>query len=164
MGRQQLTYGLIALFMAVSATYSTWALADNHLPKAAQDTLSWDAQLPFDDGVLVGKLDNGFEYYIRKNIEPKDRVVMYLATKVGSILENDDELGLAHFTEHMNFNGTKNFPKNDLIHYLQSAGVRFGSDLNAYTGFEQTVYRLHIPSAGPALLQNGLQVLRDWAQ
>lgn len=129
-----------------------------------QDTLAWDAVLPFDKGVLRGELDNGFTYYIRKNIEPKDRVVMYLATNVGSILENENELGLAHFMEHMNFNGTKNFPKNELVHYLQSAGVRFGSDLNAYTGFEQTVYQLPIPSDDSELLQNGLQVLRDWAQ
>ncbi len=164
MRKQQLPNRLFVLLMAVSAMYSTWAHAENHLPTRTQDTLAWDTQLPFDDGVLVGKLDNGFEYYIRKNVEPKDRVVMYLATKVGSILETDDELGLAHFMEHMNFNGTKNFPKNELIHYLQSAGVRFGSDLNAYTGFEQTVYQLPIPSDDLELLQNGLQVLRDWAQ
>lgn len=130
----------------------------------AADTLKWSAPLPFDNEVKVGKLKNGFTYYIRKNQEPKDRVTMYLGVKVGSILENEKELGLAHFLEHMNFNGLKHFPKNDLVNYLQSAGVRFGSDLNAYTGFDQTVYQLPIPSDDPALLKNGLQVLRDWAQ
>src|SRR5690606_28820021 len=83
---------------------------------------------------------------------------------VGSILETEEELGLAHFMEHMNFNGLKHFPKNALVDYLQKAGVRFGSDLNAYTGFDQTVYQLPIPSDDPELLKNGLQVMRDWAQ
>src|SRR5690606_14968498 len=91
-------------------------------------------------------------------------VTMYLATKVGSILETEEEQGLAHFMEHMNFNGLKHFPKNELVDYLQRAGVRFGSDLNAYTSFDQTVYQLPIPSDDPELLQNGLQVIRDWAQ
>jgi len=120
--------------------------------------------LPMDGTVVRGRLENGLAYYIRHNEEPKDRVVMYLATKVGSILETEDELGLAHFLEHMQFNGTKNFPKNELVNYLQKAGVRFGSDLNAYTSFDETVYQLPIPSDDPELLKNGLQVLRDWAQ
>lgn len=132
--------------------------------RSAVDTLSWDAPLPFDQEVKTGKLENGFQYFIRKNVEPKDRVTMYLATKVGSILETEEELGLAHFMEHMNFNGLKHFPKNELVDYLQRAGVRFGSDLNAYTGFDKTVYQLPIPSDDPELLKNGLQVLRDWAQ
>ncbi len=135
----------------------------------AQDVTSPDDfrlvdTLPMDKSVTRGRLGNGLVYYIRHNQEPKDRVVMYLATKVGSILETDDELGLAHFLEHMQFNGTKNFPKNELVNYLQKAGVRFGSDLNAYTSFEETVYQLPIPSDDPELLKNGLQVLRDWAQ
>lgn len=130
----------------------------------AQDTLAWDRKLPFDDEVLRGTLENGFTYFIRKNQEPENRVTMFLAVKVGSILETEEELGLAHFLEHMNFNGLKHFPKNELVNYLQTAGVRFGSDLNAYTGFDQTVYQLPIPSDDPELLKNGLQVMRDWAQ
>lgn len=130
----------------------------------AQDTLKWNQPLPFDNEVKVGQLKNGFKYYIRKNVEPEKRVTMYLGMKVGSILETEEERGLAHFLEHMNFNGLKHFPKNDLVNYLQKAGVRFGSDLNAYTGFEQTVYQLPIPSDDPELLKNGLQVMRDWAQ
>lgn len=129
-----------------------------------RDTLQWDTKLPFDESVIHGELENGFEYYIRKNTEPENRVTMYLGIKVGSILENENELGLAHFLEHMNFNGLKHFPKNDLVDYLQRAGVRFGSDLNAYTGFDETVYQLPIPSDDPELLKNGLQVMRDWAQ
>src|ERR1700710_937626 len=119
--------------------------------------------IPFDAAVRTGKLPNGFTYYIRHNEEPKDRVMMYLVNKVGSILETDDQQGLAHFMEHMSFNGTKHFPKNELVDYLQKSGVRFGADLNAYTGFDQTVYQLPLPTDKPAILANGLQIMRDWA-
>lgn len=149
-------------FGAVKA--STTGMHNEARQILVQDTLGWNAALPFDKEVKTGKLKNGFQYYIRKNVEPKERVTMYLATKVGSILETEDQLGLAHFLEHMNFNGLKHFPKNELVNYLQKAGVRFGSDLNAYTGFDQTVYQLPIPSDDPELLKNGLQVMRDWAQ
>lgn len=120
--------------------------------------------LPLDAAVKIGKLPNGFTYYIRKNTEPKNRVTLYLANKVGSILENDNQRGLAHFMEHMSFNGTKNFPKNELVNYLQKTGVRFGADLNAYTSFDETVYQLPIPSDDPEILKNGLQIMRDWAK
>lgn len=131
-------------------------------PKTAQKPLS--EVIPLDPAIKIGKLPNGFTYYIRKNVEPKNRVQLYLANKVGSILENDDQKGLAHFMEHMGFNGTKNFPKNDLVNYLQKAGVRFGADLNAYTSFDETVYQLPIPSDDPEVLKNGIQIMRDWAQ
>jgi len=120
--------------------------------------------LPLDPAVRTGKLPNGFTYYIRHNEEPKNRVIFYLANKVGSILETDDQRGLAHFMEHMSFNGTKHFPKNKLVDYLQKSGVRFGADLNAYTNFDETVYQLPIPSDKPELVQGGLQIMRDWAQ
>src|SRR5690606_2808138 len=120
-----LTFPLFALFLVPRVAISN--------PPPLADSLTLTDTLPMDSTVLRGKLPNGFTYYIRHNEEPKDRVVMYLATKVGSILETDDERGLAHFLEHMQFNGTKNFPKNELVDYLQRAGVRFGSDLNAYT-------------------------------
>jgi zinc protease len=120
--------------------------------------------LLLDPEVRTGKLANGFTYYIRHNEEPKNRVVFYLANKVGSILETEDQRGLAHFMEHMSFNGTKHFPHNELVNYLQKAGVRFGADINAYTSFDETVYQLPIPSDKPELLQGGLQIMRDWAQ
>lgn len=128
------------------------------------DSLKLTDPIPPDMTVKRGKLPNGFTYYIKHNAEPDDRVVMYLAVKVGSVQETDDQRGLAHFLEHMNFNGTENFPKNELIDYLQQAGVRFGSDLNAHTSYTETVYKLPIPSDDPELLTNGLQVMRDWAQ
>src|ERR1035438_8275451 len=102
--------------------------------------------LPLDPAIRMGKLPNGFTYYIRRNTEPAKRVQLYLVNKVASVLEREDQRGLAHFMEHMSFNGTKHFPKNDLVHYLQKSGVRFGADLNAYTSFDETVYQLPIRS------------------
>lgn len=121
-------------------------------------------RLPRDTAFRTGVLSNGFTYYIRRNTEPEKRAVFYLPMKVGSILENGNERGLAHFLEHMAFNGTRNFPKNELVHYLQSNGVRFGADINAYTSFDETVYQLPLPTDDPAIIKNGLQILRDWAQ
>lgn len=120
--------------------------------------------IPLDPAVKAGKLPNGFSYYIRHNEAPKQRVQLYLVNNIGSILEDDDQQGLAHFMEHMNFNGTRNFPKNQLIDYLQKAGVRFGADLNAHTGTDETVYQLPLPTEDPALLLNGIKIMRDWAQ
>lgn len=119
--------------------------------------------LALNSEVRMGRLANGFTYYIQKNVKPEKRVTFYLANKVGSILETDEQQGLAHFLEHMNFNGTTNFPKNELISYLQGAGVRFGADLNAYTSFDETVYMLPIATDKPEILANGLKIMRDWA-
>jgi zinc protease len=130
----------------------------------ASPVLAQEKPLPLDPAVRTGKLPNGFTYYIRHNEEPKNRVVFYLANKVGSILETDEQQGLAHFMEHMSFNGTRHFPKNQLVDYLQKSGVRFGADLNAYTSFDETVYQLPLPTDKPEILQNGIQIMRDWAQ
>lgn len=119
--------------------------------------------LPVDPNVKIGKLPNGLVYYIRKNAEPKNRAELYLGNKIGSLMENEDQLGLAHFTEHMAFNGTTDFPKNEIINYLQKAGVRFGADLNAYTGFNQTVYQLPIPTDSAAVFKTGFKILANWA-
>ena len=120
--------------------------------------------IPLDPAVRTGRLSNGFTYYIRHNEKPARQVQLYLVCKAGSILEDADQRGLAHFMEHMNFNGTKHFPKNELVDYLQKAGVRFGADLNAYTSFDETVYQLPLPTENPGLLSGGLQIMRDWAQ
>ncbi|HTI93182.1 MAG TPA: insulinase family protein [Puia sp.] len=120
--------------------------------------------LPLDPAVRTGRLPNGLTYYIRHNQQPKDRALLYLVNKVGSILEDEDQRGLAHFMEHMNFNGTKHYPKNTLEDFLQKAGVRFGADLNASTNYEETVYMLPIPTTDAGMLPKGLGILRDWAQ
>jgi zinc protease len=122
-----------------------------------------DAKLPIDPKVKVGKLPNGLTYYIRNNKKPENKVELRLVVNAGSILEDDDQQGLAHMAEHMAFNGTKNFKENEIISYLQSIGVGFGNDLNAYTSFNETVYMLPIPTDKPGNLETGFQILEDWA-
>jgi zinc protease len=119
--------------------------------------------IALDKSVKMGKLPNGLTYYIRRNVKPEGKVDLHLAVNAGSVLEREDQQGVAHFLEHMAFNGTKNFPKNELTNYLQKAGVRFGADLNAHTGFDETVYDLPISSKDEKVLNNGYQVIRDWA-
>jgi zinc protease len=146
--------------------YRHWAAAGLMLLSASLKPAVAQHQgqlIPLDTAVRTGKLANGFTYYIRKNNEPAKRALFYLVNKVGSILEDDDQQGLAHFMEHMNFNGTTHFPKNELIDYLQKVGVRFGADLNAYTSYDETVYQLPIPTDNPALVMKGLDIMRDWA-
>lgn len=116
-----------------------------------------------DKSVIKKMLPNGLTYYIKKNVEPKNRAVLYMVEKVGSSSENDQQQGLAHFLEHMAFNGTKSFPKNQLIDYLQKAGVKFGADLNAYTKFDETVYQLPVPTDTVAVFQKSFKILSEWA-
>ena len=120
-------------------------------------------KLPIDPNVKIGKLDNGLVYYIRKNAKPEKRVELRLAVNAGSILETDEQQGLAHLLEHMCFNGTKNFPKLELVNTLEKMGIRFGQDLNAYTSFDETVYMLKVPTDQPDLIAKGFQILEDWA-
>jgi zinc protease len=125
--------------------------------------IDYSKAIPFDPSVKTGKLKNGLTYYIKKNAKPENKVSLRLVVNAGSILEDDDQQGLAHFMEHMNFNGTKHFPKNKLVDYLQSIGVKFGQHLNAYTSFDETVYFLPIPSDSPEKLENGFNIVEDWA-
>ncbi|MCE2757002.1 MAG: insulinase family protein [Chitinophagaceae bacterium] len=131
------------------------------LPSFSQ--LDLTAGLPTDPKLSMGKLSNGLTYYIRENRKPEKKVELRLVVKVGSIVEDDDQQGLAHMAEHMAFNGTKNFKKNEIVSYLQSIGVEFGNDLNAYTSFDETVYILPIPTDQPSNLEKGFQILEDWA-
>lgn len=120
--------------------------------------------LPVDSAVVSGVLPNGLTYYIRHNEYPKGQADFHIAQKVGSILEEDNQRGLAHFLEHMCFNGTKNFPGNSLISYLESIGVKFGSHLNAYTGTDETVYKItNVPTARTEVTDSVLLILHDWA-
>ena len=128
-----------------------------------QTTVDLTTPLAVDPNVKIGKLDNGLVYYIRQNKKPEKRVELRLVVNAGSILENDDQQGLAHFMEHMNFNGTRTFPKNELIDFLQKTGVRFGADINAYTSFDETVYMLQLPTDDTSLVAKGYRVLEDWA-
>ncbi len=134
-------------------------------PAAAFDakTASLETRLPLDGLIRTGKLDNGLTYFIRKNGQPEKRAELRLAVNAGAILEDDDQRGLAHFLEHMAFNGTRDLPKHELVDYLQRIGMRFGADLNAFTAFDETVYMLTVPTDDPALLDKSLVILENWA-
>lgn len=119
--------------------------------------------LPVDPDVTLGTLDNGLRYYIRVNRRPEARAELRLIVNAGSVLEDGDQLGLAHFVEHMAFNGTAHFPKQELVDYLEGVGMRFGPDLNAYTSFDETVYMLTVPTDSAAILRQAFQILEDWA-
>src|SRR5450759_4527516 len=119
---------------------------------------------PLDPDIRIGKLNNGLTYFIRKNKEPEKRASFYIIQNVGAILENDDQNGLAHFLEHMAFNGTQHFPGKGIISGLEKHGVGFGSNINAYTGFDETVYNLsNVPVDAPGLVDTCLLVLNDWS-
>ena len=154
--------------LSLSLLLSATLVLAQSAPKAKSVTtksvpLNLGAPIPLDPDVKVGKLPNGLTYYIRKNTEPKNRAELRLVIRAGSVLETDNQQGLAHFMEHMEFNGTKNFPKNELVNFLQSAGVRFGADLNAYTGFDETVYQLPVPTDSANVFSKAFQILEDWA-
>jgi len=120
--------------------------------------------LPVDPKVRYGKLDNGLTYYIRANKEPKQRADFYIAQNVGAILENNNQNGLAHFLEHMAFNGTKNFPGKGILNYLEKIGVKFGADVNAHTSLDETVYNLSdVPTVRDGIIDSSLLVLHDWS-
>ena len=120
--------------------------------------------LPVDKDVRIGKLDNGLTYYIRYNNWPENRAEFFIAQRVGSIQENDDQRGLAHFLEHMCFNGTENFKGNEVIRWCESIGVQFGQDLNAYTSIDETVYNIsNVPTTRQSALDSCLLILHDWA-
>lgn len=144
-----------------AALFSLFIL--NVSPPASAQKLNLNETIPVDTSVTKGVLPNGLTYYIRTNHKPKDKVELRLVVNAGSILENDNQQGLAHFMEHMEFNGLKHFPKNDLVHYLQSIGVQFGADLNANTGWDRTYYILPIPIDNPKNLTKGFEIVSDWA-
>src|SRR4051812_16755031 len=153
---------LAASIVSFKGLAGAQAASNPSATSAAIDTSS-AAPLPRDSHVIVGTLPNGLRYYIRKNAKPEKRAELRLVVNAGSVLENDNQLGLAHFVEHTAFNGTTHFSHNDLVKYLQSIGVRFGADLNAYTGFDETVYILPIPTDTARLVEQAFTILEDWA-
>ncbi len=130
---------------------------------AAQAVPSVTQPLPVDPEVTTGQFDNGLKYYIRQNSLPAGRAELRLVVNVGSVVEDKDQLGLAHFVEHMAFNGTKNFPKLETVTFLESLGMRFGPSINAFTSFDETVYMLQVPTDKPEVLAKAMLILEDWA-
>ncbi len=129
------------------------------LPRFPDD----DEPIPIDAGVRIGTLDNGLRYYIRANDRPGQRAQLRLAIDAGSVLEDDDQIGAAHFVEHLMFNGTEAFPKNELILTLQRFGAEFGPEINAFTSFDETVYELELPTDDPRIVETAFDVLFEWA-
>ena len=127
------------------------------------DLISMKDKIPPDPQIKIGKLSNGLTYFIKENRKPEKRMEVMLVLKAGATLEDDDQNGLAHFCEHMAFNGTKKYPKQKLIDFLESTGVKFGPDLNAFTSYDETVYMLQIPTDKPELIEQGLDVLDEWS-
>jgi len=155
----------LAALLCVQALAGAAPAATPAVPvaKRAAAPLRLDAPIPVGPQVKLGKLANGLTYYIQRNARPERKLELRLVVKAGSILEDDDQRGLAHFVEHMAFNGSTNFRKHELVSYLQSIGVGFGADLNAYTSFDETVYILPIPTDKPEHVAKAFQVLEDWA-
>ncbi len=127
-------------------------------------TASLEAPMPRDPRITVGRLDNGLHYWIRENRYPEKRAELRLIVRVGSMQEDEDQLGVAHFVEHMAFNGTTNFPKLELIKALESFGMRFGADVNASTSFDETIYFLRVPTDSELIVDTAFQILEDWAR
>jgi len=152
-----------ALFIFVICSCATTQKISTTAEKPSVQSNKQKNILPVDNNVIIGKLKNGFTYYIRENHKPENRLELRLVVKTGSVLEDDDQQGLAHFTEHMAFNGTKNFEKQELVDYLESIGMRFGPDLNAFTSFDETVYMLQVPADSTHIIEKAFQILEDWA-
>ncbi|MDE5631461.1 MAG: insulinase family protein, partial [Muribaculaceae bacterium] len=147
--------------LGASAAVAVFFGSANHVAAQAPGQLP---TLPLDSALRTGTLDNGLTYFIRHNDNPKGQADFYIAQKVGSILEEDNQRGLAHFLEHMCFNGTENFPGKNLINWLESIGVKFGYNLNAYTGVDETVYNIsNVPVARTSVQDSCLLILHDWA-
>src|ERR1041385_7063398 len=130
---------------------------------AAPPQAGLDQRISVDPAITIGHLPNGVQYYLRANKKPEKRAELRLVVKAGSVLEDDDQQGLAHLVEHMAFNGTKHSPKNETVSFMESLGMRFGADVNAYTSFDETVYMLTVPTDKPEMVDRALLILEDWA-
>src|SRR5688572_14393886 len=148
----------IFLLFVLALAFPGVSAAQSALPAAARDE-----PLPFDPAVTVGTLPNGLRYYIRENRKPEKRAELRLVVNAGSVLEDEDQRGLAHMVEHMAFRGTKRFAGNEISSYLESVGMRYGPDINAYTSFDETVYMVTIPTDTAAIVDKGFQILSEWA-
>src|SRR6266487_1904871 len=160
-----LTHTRTRMMLLIAAVVAAISLAGARQQAATVSTQApaLAQPMPVDPQITLGKFANGLRYYIRANKKPEKRAELRLVVKAGSILEDDDQQGLAHLVEHMAFNGTKHFPKNEIISFFESIGMRFGADVNAYTSFDETVYELTVPTDKPEAMDRALLILEDWA-
>ena len=152
--------GLVVALLSAGGLVAAPAIQD---PAAQAGRTTLDRPIPLDPSITSGRFDNGLRYYIRANNEPEHRAELRLVVNVGSIVEDADQQGLAHFLEHMAFNGTKNFPKAALVDFMESIGMRMGPSVNAFTSFDETVYMLQVPTDRAGVLETSFQILEDWA-
>jgi zinc protease len=153
----------IAILLAIIFVLPCSAIEQEKTIQEQAKTASLDQKLPIGPSVTVGQFDNGLRYYIRENKRPENRAELRLVVNAGSVLEDNDQQGLAHFLEHMAFNGTENFKKHKLIEFMESIGMRFGPGLNAYTSFDETVYMLTIPTDSSEVMETAFKILEDWS-
>ncbi len=167
--KQRLLFTLLLLAASLVATSCATAplspttfepAVSQALPEVPTDP---EAVIPTDPAIHTGRLENGLTWYVRRNAVPSDRVELWLVVNAGSVLEDEDQRGLAHFVEHMAFNGTRDFAKQELVKYLESIGMRFGADVNASTTFDETLYTLTIPTDKTEFLEQGFKILENWA-
>ena len=156
--KKNVLFALLLLFVGGTAFAQLNLGADKPAKKS-----DLNAQVPLDKKIRYGKLENGFTYYVRNNKKPENMIQFRLVSNAGSIMERDDQQGLAHFCEHMAFNGIKGYPGNAMIDKLQKHGVEFGRDINAYTWFDQTVYHVNMPADDPEMVKMGIEILDGWA-
>ena len=149
--------------VAVMLLFSTAGTGVAGAQAAPAQPVDLAAPLVLDPAVRSGVLPNGLRYFVRTNGRPEKRAELRLVVNAGSILENDDQRGVAHFVEHMAFNGTRRFPKADIVNFLERIGMRFGADVNASTSFDETIYMLQVPTDTARLVMTGLDILEDWA-
>ena len=159
MFRRRLHTGIVA----VGATVASALIGAQQVP-VTPDAAPLSSRMPVDPQVVTGQFENGLRYYVRRNGRPQNRAELRLVVNAGSVLEDDDQRGLAHFVEHMAFNGTRNFPKLEIVSFMESIGMRFGPSVNAFTSFDETVYMLQVPTDNADVLDRALLVLEDWAQ
>ena len=151
---------LMSLLIALTLLMSACVFTGQDVEESKIDL---NAQMPVDPSLIEGQLDNGLKYFIKVNHKPENRAELRLVVNAGSILEDEDQRGLAHLLEHLAFNGTEDFPKQDLVNYLEGIGMRFGPDLNAYTSFDETVYMLQVPTDSVNQMATGFKILENWA-
>jgi zinc protease len=157
-----LSASVLAAAVAVGSAQTPTAGHETSAASVASYRLS--QPMPVDPEVVVGTLANGLRYYVRANRKPGQRAELRLVVNAGSALEDDDQLGLAHFVEHMEFEGTRHFPRQGIVDFLSSLGLSIGPDANAATSYDDTQYTLRVPTDVPGVLDRALLVLEDWAR
>ena len=163
-GINSLGWSSVCVFLLLGCSYTTKTVTDPESSNnASSESQPLTGMLPVSPRILKGQLDNGITYLIRQNKTPEKRAEIRLIVKAGSILEDDNQQGFAHFVEHMAFNGTEDFDKQEIVEYVESIGMKFGAHLNAYTSFDETVYKLQLPSDEADTLEKGIHILENWA-